>query len=119
MKNRKDTTSVAPVGYPALLADLADQISLKMIGRNIDAKSAAETGLEVAEFIRIHWGGQSVYIPSGAPNATKDRYEEIFNKFNGVNHSQLAREYGISTVRVYQIINQARKEKKEKRGLDE
>jgi len=40
---------------------------------------------------------------------------EIFNKCNGRNHRQLAREYGISVVRVYQIVKQVTKEMTAKR----
>lgn len=110
-----DTTSVAPDGYPELLADLADQVSIKLVEHHIEINRAADIGLAVAEFVRTHWGGQPIYIPSGAPNLISDRYVQIFEKCNGRNHRQLAREYGISVVRVYQIVKQVTQEMMAKR----
>jgi len=60
--NEPTPPSVAPEGYPELLADLADQVSIKLIEHRIEIGRAAEIGLVVAEFIRIHWGGQPIYI---------------------------------------------------------
>lgn len=113
--NEPTTAGVAPEGYPELLADLADQVSGQLVQRRIEIGVAAEIGLEVAEFIRIHWGGQPIYIPSGAPNLVNDRYVQIFEKCNGRNHRALAREYGISVVRVYQIVKQVTREMMAKR----
>lgn len=113
--NEAIAPSAAPEGYPELLADLADQVAIKLVEHHIEINRAAEIGLVVAEFIRIHWGGQPIYIPSGAPNLVNDRYMQIFEKCNGRNHRALAREYGISVVRVYQIVKQVTKEMTAKR----
>lgn len=108
-------SSIAPDGYPELLADLADQVAGKLVEHQIEINKAAEIGLAVAEYIRIHWGGQPIYIPLQAPNQIADRYVEIWNKCNGRNHRQIAREYGISVVRVYQIVKQVTQEMVAKR----
>lgn len=107
--------SVAPEGYPELLADLADQVAIKLVEHQIEINRAADIGLAVAEFMRTHWGGQPIYIPLSAPNQISARYLEIFNKCNGRNHRQLAREYGISVVRVYQIVKRVTQEMLAKR----
>lgn len=95
-----------------MLSDLAGHVSAALVEHQTEPARAAELGLAVSESIRGAWGGESLYIPSGAPSAKNARYIEIYNKCNGINHRQLAREYGISIVRVYQIIKLVAQQKR-------
>ena len=60
--------------------------------------------MKAAEHIRTHWAGQPIYIPKGAAYEFSKRDVEIFNRFNGRNHSALAREYNLTVMRIYQIV---------------
>ena len=101
--------------YPELLADLADQTAEILIHEGIAAERAADIGFRVAEHARRNWGGQGLYMPKGLQWALEPRDLEIFNKHNGRNTAQLAKEHGISEVRVYQICKAVKAREVDKR----
>lgn len=94
--------------YPELLADLADQVALKLVALGVSPEKAAEIGWGVAEHIRVHWSGQSTYIPKGQSYDLSQRDLQIAMEFNGVNHSALAKKYGLTDMRIYQILKAER-----------
>lgn len=94
--------------YPELLADLAEQVALKLVALGVSAEKAAEIGWGVAEHIRVHWSGQSTYIPKGVEYDLSLRDLQIAREFNGRNHAALARQYGLTEMRIYQILKAAR-----------
>lgn len=105
--------------YPALLADIAEQGGLKLAARGIDEAVAAEVAFELAEWLRkTHWSGQQVYVGKGTRYEHYQRDLEIWNKFNGTNHSQLAGEYGLTVVRIYQIIKAITDQERRRRQPD-
>lgn len=110
-----ETAEDARSGYPELLADLADQIAAKLIEAGIDIERAAEIGFGVAEHVRIHWSGQSLYFSKGVQYDLSRRDIEIFEKFDGTNHEVLAREYNRTVMRIYQIVKAVRAEMIRKR----
>ena len=60
-----------------------------------------ESFLEIARM----YGGSNVYIPTYKSVMRNYRNREIVKRFNGVNASALAREYGISVTHVKNIVN--------------
>lgn len=94
--------------YPELLGDIAEQVAVKLVALGVPRDKAAEVGLAAAEHIRQHWGGTSHYIPRGTYWQASQRASEIATKFTGNNHGELARQYGITEMRVYQILKQDR-----------
>ena len=96
--------------YPELLADLADQVALKLTEAGIKRAVAADIGFAAAEHIREHWSGAPIYIPKGAAYGFTQRDLELYERFNGCNHRQLAREYNLSIMRIYQIVKRVRAE---------
>ena len=101
--------------YPELLSDLADQVATRLCERGIDAERAADIGFEAAEHIREHWGGQPIYLPKGVQYDFSRRDLEIFDRFNGHNHAELAKEYNLTVMRIYQITKAVRAELIKKR----
>lgn len=106
---------MAEVTYPELLQDLADQIGLKLVELGVDTEKCADIGFAVAEHIREHWGGQPIYLPKGVFYDFSRRHLEIFEKFNGHNHAELAREYNLTVMRIYQVVKAVRAELVKKR----
>jgi Mor family transcriptional regulator len=102
-------------GYPELLADLADQVALNLRENGIELEKAADIGFAAAEHVRKHWSGQSLYLPKGDHYDISRRDIEIFEKFSGTNHDQLAREYNLTVMRIYQIVKAVRAEMVRKR----
>lgn len=101
--------------YPEILADLADQVALKLAEAGIGAELAADIGFSSAEHIREHWSGQSIYLPKGVQYDFSRRDLEIFDRFNGHNQPELAREYNLTVMRIYQITKAVRAELLKKR----
>ena len=56
------------------------------------------------EIIRMY-GGSNLYIPTYKSVIRSSRNREIAKRYNGVNASQLAREYGITVNQIRNIVN--------------
>jgi Mor family transcriptional regulator len=95
-------------GYPELLADLGDQVAIKLGQLGVGQEKALEIGWHVAEHVRTHWSGGSLYVPKGANYELSARDLEIYRQFNGRNHGDLARQYRLTDMRIYQIVKAAR-----------
>ncbi|MBS1186710.1 MAG: rdgB [Burkholderiaceae bacterium] len=96
---------------PELLNDLADKVSVALVELiELDKPLAEHVGLEVANRMATHWGGQLVYFPIGTAMKLSARDVSIWNDFNGNNHSDLARKYGVSLQWIYKIVKTMRAE---------
>ncbi len=94
------------------LAQIAADVAKENLG--IDEDLADEFGYYLAQEMAQQWRGANAYIPLNIEFKNSQRDYEIFKKFNGSNHNDLAREFGISKVWVYKIIKKVRKEKQDK-----
>lgn len=93
---------------PQLIADLADKVAAALAKRDIEPERAAEIGIEVADEMRADWGGQALYFPKGCAMDISRRDRELFERFNGTNHDELAREYNLSVIHVYRVVKAVR-----------
>lgn len=73
---------------------------------------AEKAGQSVASLIADYWGGSCIYIPKSLAFKRHFRDKEIFRRLCRGNANQLAQEYGISVVRIYQIYNRCSKERR-------
>lgn len=98
-----------PKHYPEPLADLADCIYRRLA---LSAPNAliASIVFDVVEDIRREFGGMLLYIPKGEKFDRLQRNAAILKAFNGTNHRKLAKLYGISLKRVYEILQPSRKQ---------
>lgn len=104
---------------PELLLDLAQQVA-HALGELIavDQERAEHIGKAVAERMAAHWGGQNIYFPMGLTMKLSRRDRQIYDKFNGHNQNELAREFGVSVQWIYKIIKAVRKEEVARRQGD-
>ncbi len=76
----------------------------------VQVLAEAENANHAAELLRDRvvndWGGQAPYITKGKKWQRDRRDHELYVRFNGSNRLELCREYGISSVRLYRIINE-------------
>ncbi len=101
---------------PELLVDLAQHVAFaltELLG--IDQERAEHAGREIANRMAAHWGGQNIYFPMGLSYKLSQRDQQIFDEFNGINHSELARKYGVSLQWIYKIVKTVRQEEIAKR----
>ena len=89
---------------PQLIADLADKVAAAVAKRGLDPEAAAQIGVEVADQMRADWGGQAIYFAKGMAIDISRRDLEIWEKFNGKNHAELAREYNLSVIHIYRRV---------------
>lgn len=82
---------------------------------DVDPEQARQVGLAAADAVRRHFGGEQVYIPKGLALAISERDREIWRKFNGRNHLELAKEYGLTARQIYSIIARVKEEEFQKR----
>ncbi len=94
--------------YPELLQDLLDKLTVFLVAQGIPEEAARKTAVHTVDEIRKEWGGLNLYIPKCEAKDISERDLEICGRFNGRNHQQLAREYGLSTIRIYQILKKQR-----------
>lgn len=94
---------------PELLLELASHTASTIQDViEIDAVIAEQIGDAVANHIMRLYGGQNIYIPKGLQLLVNLRDQAIFRAFNGRNHHELAREFGISLQWVYSIVKRFR-----------
>jgi Mor family transcriptional regulator len=104
---------------PELLADLSEHIAhalTELIG--VEKERAEHVAQEIADRMAAHWGGQNVYFPMGQSIKLSRRDRQVYDDFNGSNHSDLARKYSISLVWIYKIVKAVRKEEIARRQGD-
>lgn len=86
-----------------LLSDLADRVST-VISNHLPPSVASSIAEEIACDMARHWGGQLIYFPKGRYVFLSKRDREIYSKFTGNNHAELAREYDLGIQQIYEII---------------
>ena len=79
-----------------------------LIELGIEPELADQAGCAISEMLANEWGGQLVNIPKDHHYRLATRDLEIYEKFDGRNHDQLAREYKIGVRAIYKIISRVR-----------
>lgn len=88
----------------ALYGDVAEKIGqslMELIGLSMD--DAAQIGNALADFLAGQWKGQYIYFTADTPYRHNQRDLDIYRRMGRGMAPVLAQEYGISTMRVYQI----------------
>lgn len=62
----------------------------------------------IVERVRKNWGGLPIYIKK--TTETSSRNAEICRRFNGKNHADLCREFGLSYQQICKIVARGRKQ---------
>lgn len=86
-----------------LLADVAEQTARNLIKHGISEEKACDIGNELADFFSEHWNGQNIYMVADSQFKLSKRDHEIYQRMERGNAHELAKEFGLSYVRVYQI----------------
>lgn len=104
---------------PEILLDLAEQVRAELVkNHNMDEQQARKIGVDVALKIANNWAGELIYIPQSVALMSSERNLAIWREFDGKNHRELARKYGVSMQWVYKVIKRVQRQEVEKRQLD-
>ncbi|EYU13286.1 MULTISPECIES: Mor transcription activator family protein [Photorhabdus] len=100
---------------PDLLVELAQHTACTVREIiHVEPALAEQIGEAVANHMMQVWGGQNVYFPMGMVWKVSLRDREIFNEFNGKNHHDLARKFGVSIQWIYSVVKRIRKEEQDR-----
>lgn len=85
---------------------LRDAVVAGIVKREGDTKHALaiEVAEEVCDELAFEWGGDQIYIPRGLLARIPERNQQINAEFNGKNHRELAQKYGVTEMRIRQIL---------------
>ncbi|UNK05817.1 Mor transcription activator family protein [Psychrobacter raelei] len=103
------------VSAPELIKDLAGTVAhvgVKHYG--LTPVIANKLGVDVALAFAEQAGGTQVYIPITLSVKISNRDLEMYKKFDGSNHNQLAKEFGCSVAWVYTVLKRVRKQMQDK-----
>lgn len=89
-----------------LLHDVEQKVTEHLEKHGLQTDIVTKIVKELMRELLVNWGGQQIYIKKTdwGRGKVSERDLEMYGRFNGRNHSDLAREYGITTQRVYEII---------------
>ena len=93
-----------PPEYPELLEQMGQIIGRKLLELDVPSEKASHAAFDIVESVRNEIGGVQLYIPRGMRFELSRRDHEIYNKFNGRNYHNLAREYGLSEMQIRNIV---------------
>lgn len=88
--------------YPEQLIDMATVLYVELL--NQGQPEAAPLALALTEAMRMEIGGRSMYVNKGRQYELSSRDREIFDEYNGRNLHLVAKKYGLSEMRVRQIL---------------
>ena len=90
---------------PELLTDLEShsaRLAVEHFG--VSEEQASIYARALSDFMADNWSGQLIYFPKGMFRRLSERDRKIYAAFNGTNHDELVREFGVSLQHVYRII---------------
>lgn len=109
-----------PDGLHPTLVEMAEQMFLALVE---DAEAVqvlgkprlAEIVADQVDRVALRCGGGQFYLPKGLALKLSQRDREIYERFNGRNKRELAREYGVTETRIDQIVAAIRRAEFERR----
>lgn len=99
-----------------LLTDVADHAAAILIEFGLSKEAAALAGESIADNLANNWGGQVMSFPRDCRFKQAKIRATVAAEFNGFNHADLARKYGLTVRYVYRIIQAERSAQKSTTG---
>lgn len=104
---------------PEVLVDLsAKAAALAKQLFDVSDDVAEAFGSELAQMMAVEWGGQSIYFATGLFYQVAKMHQEIYDAFNGHNHNELVKRFGVSRVWIYKVVERMRSADIAKRQAD-
>ena len=98
----------APFSLAASLQDWAESardVLVDLLG--IDEETARRLGREIVVRFAEDHPGEGVYFAKGMAYRLDVRDQEIYSKFNGHNHNDLAKQFGVTPRHIRRVIKRA------------
>lgn len=94
--------------YAEIMHDLASMLARMLLDAGMPDIQARSAGPRLSRWLRRCYGGTKIYIPSGVSYQSLQESLRVWEKFNGANHRELAREFNVSVICIYRRIARAR-----------
>lgn len=108
-KKRPDTAKRGK--FTEVLEQLAADIASGYVEEFKDTPEEARKRAELAmSRIQTQAGGGGLYVGKGHLWFVDERHQRIYRRFNGANHAQLAREFGLTERQIYTIVERVGRE---------
>lgn len=101
--------------YPEILRELAEVIDRELRNIGLETPYAAAVAETVTEHVRERFGGSPIYISKAHTLRQRRRRAAMWADFNGRNHVELSRKYGVCVQQLYRSIAIARAEETARR----
>ncbi len=99
--------------YPEVCQEMATELFIQLTEqpelKGVPQERLAAMAFAATEQVRHALGGANLYVPRGTSYECSRRDLEIFAAFRGNNYDVLARQYGLTEMRVRQIITRCRR----------
>lgn len=89
--------------WPQRLVELFD-VEFAYSKRKMDADAAAHDAAARTILIADYLGGSSIYLPRGDALRQAVHEASVYARHKGNNHDELAREIGITTTKLYELL---------------
>lgn len=86
-----------------ILSDLEAYTFRRVLAAGQPEKTAIACARALFDCLFLNFRKQYMYIPTSNKVVQQTRYEEIWNAFNGHNHTELAVKYRLSVMQIYNI----------------
>lgn len=94
--------------WPQTLVDMVASVEAALRRDGVSDDEASRWAVRAVRAVALMAGGRQIYIPTGEQLDRAVRDREIWRKFKGNNIPALAREYGMSERRIYNIVRAQR-----------
>ena len=91
-----------------LLAELVDTVSARLVEHEVPPKAADLIANDLADHVADNWGGQVITFPKDLRRKLIMLELEIYERFNGENYDDLAREYGMTVSGMRKLVTRIR-----------
>jgi|GEM_PF-1105552 len=86
---------------------LSGIIQLHLKKNAIDQKQAAVIAKSITDDVLVELGGQAIYLKNGNKDRASERHQQILADFNGSNHAEIYKKYGIGAAWLQKLIKRA------------
>lgn len=99
----------------SLLMDMIIHMENELIKQGIAKDKASSIAKEICDQLRQTFGGEQFYFPKGRELDAVLKHHAIYQKFNGTNHVELAKQFDMTVPAIYRIVKSVHKEETDKR----